>query len=79
MGVKKTSWKTQNWLRIGHEVFMVQQCYKLYDYSKTTRNGASNSLEAFPTDNWRIVNLKDMVSDDDLMMMLEAREAMNDE
>lgn len=73
----KRAWKTMNWIRIGAEVFMVQQEWQLYrekeKKSLKRKSYASISQQPFPTDNWRVVNLKDVVGDNDLMELMEAK------
>lgn len=73
------AWRTMNWLRFGSEVFMVQQQWELHELEDSGTSRARGSYgyasqQPFPTDNWRIVNLKDVVDDDDLRKLLEARE-----
>lgn len=77
------AWRTMNWLRFGSEVFMVQQQWELHEIenSKARHDGRAYgyaSQQPFPTDNWRIVNLKDVVDDDSLRELLQAREKMDD-
>jgi hypothetical protein len=71
------AWRTMNWLRFGSEVFMVQQRWELHEIenSKSLREKSYGyaAMTPFPTDNWRIVNLKDVVDDDDLRKVMEAR------
>lgn len=69
-----------NWIRLGGEVFMVQQRWTLY---RERRGGSgydshsSISQEPFPTDEWRVVNLKEQVGTDDKQKLLEARNKMD--
>lgn len=73
------AWRTMNWLRFGSEVFMVQQKWVLHKEVKNQDHKFSDygygyaAMQPFPTDNWRIVNLKDVVDDDDLRKVMEAR------
>ena len=70
-----------NWIRLGGEVFMVQQRWTLYR-EKLGDGGydehSSISQEPFPTDEWRVVNLKEQVGTDDKQKLLEARNKLSE-
>lgn len=69
-------WRTENWLRVNGEVFMVQQNWAMY--SDKYRSGPRGEKRRekhyvpFPTDEWRIVNLKEMVPQSDFEKLLTA-------
>lgn len=75
---KHYAWRTENWLRIGGEVFMVQQRWTLQvDSYKTGRKAYKHRQRhyvPFPTDEWRIINLKEIVPDADFEKLVEAAE-----
>lgn len=76
----RSAWRTMNWIRLGGEVFMVQQRWKLYreklggDYEEHS----AISQEAFPLDEWCIVNLKEQIASEDKQKLLEARQKMEE-
>lgn len=75
--MRPSAWRTMNWLRLGGDVFMVQQRWELY--KQEVGNGrhheyGSISQEAFPTDEWRVVSLTEMLPQEDLNKLLEAKE-----
>ena len=56
---------------------MVQQRWKLYREDITgsrSREYAAISQEAFPTDEWRLMSLYEILPDEDMNKLLDARE-----
>lgn len=74
----RSAWRTENWLRVGGEVFMVQQRWALLVDSYRTGRGNQKRRKKhytpFPTDEWRIVNLEDQVLPGDFKKLVNAAE-----
>lgn len=74
----RSAWRTENWLRIGGEVFMVQQRWSVYIDSYRTGRGNQKRRKkhytSFPTDEWRIVSLEEMVPQKDFEKLVNAAE-----